>query len=133
MAIKPHHAGLTVADLASAKRWYAEAFGFESQLDFELPGGVRGAMLRSPAGARVELFEVPGSRQGLCDADPPSAMQTRGFGHIAFEADSLEDAYEAAVAAGGTGVWDPRPSPEAGLRMAFLHDPEGNLIELIGP
>jgi catechol 2,3-dioxygenase-like lactoylglutathione lyase family enzyme len=30
-------------------------------------------------------------------------------------------------------VWDPRQSPEPGRRMAFVHDPEGNLVELIGP
>ena len=28
-------------------------------------------------------------------------------------------------------VWDPRPSPQPGVRMAFVHDPEGNMIELI--
>jgi hypothetical protein len=25
----------------------------------------------------------------------------------------------------------PRPSPEAGVRMAFVADPEGNLVELL--
>jgi hypothetical protein len=28
-------------------------------------------------------------------------------------------------------VWDPRQSPEPGVRMAFVHDAEGNLIELL--
>ncbi len=37
------------------------------------------------------------------------------------------------VAIGATSVWDPRPSPEPGKAMAFVQDPEGNLIELIGP
>ncbi len=57
--IRPHHVGLTVEDLDRARCWYAEALGFELQLAFELPGGARGAMLRSPDGARMELFEVP--------------------------------------------------------------------------
>jgi lactoylglutathione lyase len=28
-------------------------------------------------------------------------------------------------------VWDPRPSPEPGVRMAFVADLDGNLVELV--
>jgi lactoylglutathione lyase len=131
-AVRAHHVGLTVTDLDRAREWYQRAFGLELQLAFDLPGGARGAMLRSPDGARVELFEVRGSVDGLAGADPPSAMRTRGFGHVAFELADLDAGYDAIVAAGGAGVWSPRPSPEPGRRMAFVHDLDGNLIELIG-
>src|SRR5262249_53953068 len=59
--LRPHHVGLTVTDLDRARRWYADALGLELVLAFELPGGVRGLMLRNGAGAGVELFEVPGA------------------------------------------------------------------------
>jgi catechol 2,3-dioxygenase-like lactoylglutathione lyase family enzyme len=36
------------------------------------------------------------------------------------------------VRAARSPVWDPRQSPEPGRRMAFVHDPDGNLVELIG-
>lgn len=133
MTLSPHHVGLTVPDIGRAQQWYAEALGFELQLAFELPGGVRGAMLRTAEGARVELFEVPGSTEDLAWSDPPTAMRRRGFGHVAFETGDLDGSYAAALAAGGTAVWAPRESPEPGRRMAFVHDPDGNLIELIGP
>lgn len=35
------------------------------------------------------------------------------------------------VAAGATAVWAPRPSPEPGVKMAFVADADGNLIELV--
>jgi catechol 2,3-dioxygenase-like lactoylglutathione lyase family enzyme len=36
--------------------------------------------------------------------------------------------------AGAGAVWAPRRSPEPGRWMAFIHDPDGNLVELIsGP
>jgi lactoylglutathione lyase len=35
------------------------------------------------------------------------------------------------VATGASGVLEPSPSPEPGVRFAFLADPEGNLIELV--
>jgi catechol 2,3-dioxygenase-like lactoylglutathione lyase family enzyme len=130
-SIKPHHVGLTVADIARAQRWYVEALGLEVVLEFALPGGVRGAMLRNAAGAGVELFEVPGAAPGTAHADPPAAMRTAGFGHVGFEVDDLDGAYAALLAAGATGVWPPREAPEPGRRMAFVHDPDGNLIELI--
>ena len=131
-AVRAHHVGLTVTDLDRAREWYERALGLQLQLAFDLPGGARGAMLRSADGARVELFEVPGSVDGLAGADPPSAMRTRGFGHVAFELENLDAGYDAIVATGGTEVWSPRPSPEPGRRMAFVHDLDGNLIELIG-
>lgn len=133
MTISAHHVGLTVSDLDRAQAWYAAAFGFEPQVEFELPGGVRGAMLGTSGGARIELFEVPGSGAGLTRADPPVAMKTRGFGHVALEAADLDSAYAKAIERGAAAVWEPRQSPEPGRRMAFVHDPEGNLIELIGP
>ena len=34
---------------------------------------------------------------------------------------------------GAGGVLDPQPAPEDGVRMAWVHDPEGNLVELITP
>jgi lactoylglutathione lyase len=131
-AVRAHHVGLTVTDLDRAREWYRRALGLKLQLAFELPDGARGAMLRSPEGARVELFEVRGSVPGLAGADPPSAMRTRGFGHVAFELEHLDAGYDAILAAGGAEVWSPRPSPEPGRRMAFVHDLDGNLIELIG-
>jgi catechol 2,3-dioxygenase-like lactoylglutathione lyase family enzyme len=130
--IKPHHVGLTVGDVERAQRWYVDALGLDVVLVFELPGGVRGVMLRNATGAGVELFEVPGADAGVRHADPPTAMRTTGFGHVGFEVDDLDATYAALVAAGAAEVWAPRQSPEPGRRMAFVHDPDGNLIELIG-
>jgi catechol 2,3-dioxygenase-like lactoylglutathione lyase family enzyme len=132
MDVEAHHVGLTVRDLDACAAWYEAALGFSIAMAFELPGA-RGAMLRAPAGARIELFEVEGSAPGLSGADPLTALRRRGFGHVALEVSDLDAAYESAVRAGGAAMWDPRPSPEPGRRMAFVHDPEGNLVELIGP
>jgi len=133
MTISAHHVGLTVTDIDRSQAWYRDALGFELRLAFELPGGIRGAMLRADGGAGVELFHVPGATPGRSFTDPPQAMRTRGFGHIAFETDDLDRDYARAIEAGALEVWPPRQSPEPDRRMAFIHDPDGNLIELIGP
>jgi lactoylglutathione lyase len=33
--------------------------------------------------------------------------------------------------AGGRSVWTPRDTPEPGLRIAFVADPDGNIVELL--
>jgi catechol 2,3-dioxygenase-like lactoylglutathione lyase family enzyme len=130
MSERLHHVGLSVADLDIAADWYGSALGFQVEFLFQLPV-LRGAMIVNPAGLRLELLERSGSRDSGRATDPNAALLTRGWGHIALEVEDLDETYLRLLAAGASGVWDPRPSPQPGVRMAFLHDPEGNLIELI--
>ncbi len=61
----------------------------------------------------------------------PAAVLREGYGHVAFDVADLGAAYDRAVARGARPVMPPCPSPEPGVRMAFVADPEGNLIELL--
>jgi catechol 2,3-dioxygenase-like lactoylglutathione lyase family enzyme len=127
--VRLDHAGLSVADLDAAVAFWARAFGFEVEFAFSL-GEIRGVMLRGEEG-RVELFERPGSAGGLRAQDPIAALATRGYGHVALCASDIEAPFARAVEAGATPKVTPRPSPEPGIRFAFLADPEGNLVELV--
>lgn len=131
MTLSFDHAGLSVADLDAAARFYADAFGFEPEFPFHLPQSIRGLMMRHPSGCRLELFEHPGSATGLEAATPLQALGTRGYGHIALSASEIDPVFAAAVECGARGVSQPGPSPEPGVRFAFLADPEGNLVELV--
>jgi catechol 2,3-dioxygenase-like lactoylglutathione lyase family enzyme len=125
------HVGLSVADLQETAGFYGRAFGFRSEFEFELPGAVRGSMLIAPSGMRLELFEAPGSRPGISPQTQIDALYTRGYGHFALAAPDIEPLFERAVGAGARSIVAPSPSPEPGVRFAFLADPEGNLIELV--
>jgi lactoylglutathione lyase len=127
------HAGLSVGDLEAAERWYATTFGYQRELVLRVdPIDLDIIMLIHPEhGDRLELLYRPGSRPGPGFADPKAAASTQGFGHIAFDVDGLDAAYARVVAAGARSVIPPGPSPEAGVRMAFVADPEGNLVELL--
>lgn len=132
MRVAVDHVGLSVADLAAAEGFYSTAFGFTRQLAFDLsPHPIRGLMLAHPSGSRLELFEHAGSVPGLNAAGPIEAHATRGYNHFALAAPDLDDVFAAALAAGAKPVIEPRPSPEPGVRFAFLADPEGNLVELV--
>ena len=126
------HVGLTVADLDAASAFFAAAFSFTAEFPFTLdPHPVRGVMLRHPSGFRLELFEHAGSAPGPAAARPIEALATRGYGHFALQAPRIDPVFSTAVAAGATAVTAPGPSPEPGVRFAFVADPEGNLIELV--
>ena len=88
-------------------------------------------LIHPTRGDRLELLHRPGSRPGLRAETPPEAVLTEGFGHVAFDVDGVDEAFDRLVALGARAVMEPRPSPEPGVRMAFVADPEGNLVELL--
>ena len=126
------HVGLTVADLAAMTSWYVDAFGLEVEFEFALDHvDFRGCMLKSAEGWRIELLHRDGNTAGLQAANPVEAALTRGFGHLALDVPAVDTSYDELIAAGATDRMSPRPSPEPGVRMAYVADPEGNLIELL--
>lgn len=130
--VRIDHVGVSVADLDAAADFYAGALGFAAEFPFELGvDGIRGLMMLHPSGHRLELFERPGAAPGIAGAGPIEALATRGYGHFALTVAALDDLYASLLEAGARGVKEPGPSPEPGIRMAFVADPEGNLIELV--
>jgi len=127
------HVGISVADLRAAAGWYCAALGLVKEFEFAVePVALRGVMLLSPSGYRVELIERSGSAAaGPVPAGPDEAALRRGYSHMCLDVPDVDAAHNALLAAGAASRMLPRASPEAGVRMAFVADPEGNLIELI--
>ncbi|HTQ92865.1 MAG TPA: VOC family protein [Streptosporangiaceae bacterium] len=128
------HAGLNVADLAAARAWYCEVFGLEPELTLRVePLELDIEMLVHPEhGYRLELLHRPGCSAGSGKPGHPGEAALReGYGHIAFDVTDLDAAFALAVARGARPIMPPGPSPERGVRMAWVADPEGNLVELM--
>jgi catechol 2,3-dioxygenase-like lactoylglutathione lyase family enzyme len=128
-----HHISISVADLPAQESWYGSAFGLtrvEERLD--LPdAGIRTAVLSNRAGLRVEFTERSGSAP-VTHADPYAASAAQTFAHLALQVPDLEVAFTALTAELGAGtVSPPAPGATDGMRYAYVHDPEGNLIELV--
>jgi catechol 2,3-dioxygenase-like lactoylglutathione lyase family enzyme len=130
--VRLHHAGISVPDLDRALQWYCDALGLEPGFRFEIPR-LRGAFAVGLGGSAIELLEQAGATPGVSRSDPPSANAVHGLSHVCFEVDDLDATYTRLVECGAVGVWAPRDSPEPGVRMAFVTDPDGNLIELVQP
>ena len=123
-----HHVAVRVADLDRAIAWY-RALGFDVEHRGRVPEGTPIAMLRSAGGAGVELFELP-AREDPHWNGPIHALE-EGVVHFGLRVPDVDAALAAAVAAGGRAVWLPRDAPVSGVRIAFVADLDGNLVELI--
>jgi lactoylglutathione lyase len=139
------HAGLAVADLGASAAWFCDVFGLVPELTLEV-GAIELSiemLIHPDFGYRLELLHRPGTGAGADPgnsqgngpggkpANPAEAALRAGYGHVAFDVTDLDGAFDRAVARGARPVMPPCPSPEPGVRMAFVADPEGNLIELL--
>ncbi|WP_300680946.1 VOC family protein [Nocardioides sp.] len=126
------HVGLTVADLPAMIEWYAAAFDLHVEFEFRLDHvDFAGTVLRSADGWGIELLHRPEGVRGLQAGNPVEAALTHGYGHFALDVVGVDATYEHLIGLGASDRMSPRPSPEPGVRMAYVADPEGNLIELL--
>ena len=111
-----HHVSLNVSDTDRALRFYRDVLGM-AQLprpDFTFGG----AWLDAGHGHQVHLIE----------ADVPDDNGQ----HVAFRVRDL-DSVIADVRSAGHEVSDARNVGDTAIRQAFVHDPDGNRLELTEP
>jgi len=118
-------AKLVVSDLEAAAAFYAGVFELTEQ------GRVHAAIGGRPIDEILYAATAPGGasfvlvRFGDRDGDPLGDSIT---GFIAADVDAL---FARAVAAGASVVQAAQDQPEHGVRVGFLADPEGHLIEVV--
>src|SRR3978361_754847 len=126
------HVGLSVANLDRQVAWYCDDFDLTESTPFEIaPLSLRGAFVVGESGLAIELLERAGSVPGIQATDQADALLTRGYGHICLRVDDVDRQHARLIAAGASQRMAPQESPEPGVRMSFVADPEGNLIELL--
>lgn len=126
------HVGLSVADVDAQAAWYADALDLEITGRFELPTiGLAGAFVRHPDGWAIELLHRDGFIARAPFSHPNTALLTSGYGHLCLRVADVDATHARLLAAGALERMTPRDSPEPGVRMSFVADPEGNLIELL--
>ena len=122
-----HHMGLACADPIAVERWYTKHFGFTRKRVYA-PGPEQVVVIGNE-GASLELFPAKG------EAPPPrgegAGPEYPGWRHVAFLVDDLD----ATLAKMGDdakitlGPLDMNALIE-GMRVAWISDPEGNIVEL---
>ncbi|MEO5618800.1 MAG: VOC family protein [Candidatus Eisenbacteria bacterium] len=102
-----------VADLAAARKWYAEWLGIQPYFDQPFYVG----------------FDIEGFELGL-HPDSPAHHAHRGGGVPYWKTPDLDAEWKTLLAHGGTELSAPR-DVGGGVRVAEVRDPFGNTIGLI--
>jgi len=116
---------LVVGDLETAATFYKSVCGLTEQnrVEAKIGGKTISEILfnaTAPGGASFVLLTFVGA------AKPTAGGVIPGF--ITGDVDAF---VARARAAGGTVVEEPADQPQHGVRVAFVTDPEGNLIEVV--
>jgi lactoylglutathione lyase len=122
--MKLAHTMLRVGNPDRMVEFYRNAFGFELKRKKEMDTFTLYFLGHPDQTAELELTYNHGEEEPY--------EKSRSFGHIAIHTDkdqSLQDAYEKAVQAGGE---DYRPPEECPGNYAFVKDPEGFEVEILG-
>jgi catechol 2,3-dioxygenase-like lactoylglutathione lyase family enzyme len=115
-----HHVAIITSNLARLREFYCEVLGLRPAGAFE---GQNIAFVDAGT-TLIELVEEPGA-----DGD----RRRSGWNHLALEVQDVASTYAELSARGIPFDVPPEAFPPEGpkLQIAFLHDPDGNLIELV--
>jgi catechol 2,3-dioxygenase-like lactoylglutathione lyase family enzyme len=141
--------GVHVRDIEASARFYAEVIGFTEAAGFNVtadfaraagltdrqPLAVRVFVLgEGESATKVKLMEVPGV--AIAESDNAYVHSQLGFRYLTIFIDNMTEALQRLRAAGvkpvGAGPILIGDDP-AGDYLIVVRDPDGNLIELIGP
>ena len=118
---------LVVADLDAAAVFYATVFGLAetARVSAEIAGRPIDEIMYGATGAGGATFVL------LRFADQPTPAHDEVI--LGFIVAGIDALVERAVAAGGAIAQAPTDMVEHGMRVGFITDPEGHLIELVEP
>lgn len=142
--------GCVVSDVDAAVKFYTQAIGFKEVDGFDVAGDFAtraGLTDRQPLSIRVlvlgkdetatklKLMEVPGAKSK--PSDNTTIHSQLGFSYLTIYITDMDAAVARLKKAGakivGEGPVELPADLGAGIYLAVVRDPDGNLVELVGP
>lgn len=139
--------GIVVSDLETSTRFYTEAIGFTNSRDFSVGGefakeagltdthdlNIKVFTLGSgPAATEIKLMQLPGVSSKQVDHE--YIHSSLGFSYLTLHIRSTDVAMARLKKAGVAPIAQgPVAIPGTDAYLTIVRDPDGNLIELVGP
>jgi lactoylglutathione lyase len=120
--MRAHHIAIYTRDLARLEAFYTQVLGFPVVRRWDAPGIV----FVDAGGLWIELTRQDAPEDGTY---PRALDQGVGLNHLALQVDNVDAAFQALAGKGVRAL--AAPSNYENVRVAFLADPDGNVLELI--
>ena len=120
--MRAHHIAIYTRDLARLELFYTQLLGFPVVRRWEAAGIV----FVNAGGLWIELTRQDAPDDG---AQPRALDQGVGINHVALQVDAVDRWFRELVAKGVPVL--AAPADYENVRVAFLADPDGNMLELI--
>jgi catechol 2,3-dioxygenase-like lactoylglutathione lyase family enzyme len=141
MAItKTAHVAINVVDAERSIPFWRDVLGLKQIADVEMEGnfldtvqGKQNMRYRivkfvSPEGFMLEVLESLNHRMPAAEK---STLQDVGLRHFAFEVDDVDAVFRHVKGLGCETVSEPCTCEDGSMRLFFVRDPEGNLVEIM--
>jgi catechol 2,3-dioxygenase-like lactoylglutathione lyase family enzyme len=122
MHIRAHHIAIYTHDIARLEAFYTQTLGFPVVRRWDAAGIV----FVDAGGLWIELTRQDAPDDGT---QPRSLDQGVGINHFALQVDDVDRAFQQLVDQGVRVL--AAPANYENVRVAFLADPDGNVLELI--
>jgi glyoxylase I family protein len=120
--------GLVVRDVDASLRFYVDVLGLEHVEQLTIPWGT---MHRLRFGASWMKLVEPSVGSAPAPPGPLGLDAAVGIRYLTFEIEDLDETWQRVVDAGAPVFHDLGPFGTKGLRMGMVHDPDGNVVELL--
>lgn len=117
------HTAVWVSDLDRTRTFYEDQLGLEYSRDFVGDDGVTNYFVKGEGDAEIQFKHDP---------DGTATVDSGDFDHFAIEVDDTDEMVEHVVEETEGSLRDgPLTMDDAGVRIAFVEDPDGYGIEFI--
>jgi len=128
--MKFNNVRLLVKDYEKCFKFYTEKLGLEAvwnlegcYASFKVAEGIEGLA--------IFVSDLMAPAVGNTDKSQPTGCREKMM--VSFEVGNVDETYNALLAKNVTFINQPTDMPNWGMRVAYLRDPEENLIELFTP
>ncbi|MEN6333550.1 MAG: VOC family protein [Phycisphaerales bacterium] len=138
-------AGIVAADVEKSAAFYTQALGFARTGQFDVSDQMAGntgltdfkpfqvqvfALGKEPSATRLKIMQIPGD--GSKSVDNQYIGSSLGLRYLTVHVADMAKATERLAQYGVSPIRPPYRLP-SGERLVLVRDPDGNLIELVGP
>ena len=128
------HVMISVPNYQETLKWYQEKLNATIEKEWTVDGlpDLQLAYL-NVRGFRIEVVGTTQARSGMPNmSDFGEALRTTGIGHFCFRVDSVDEAISELNQKGVPTFIEAFDAPQVGVRVGFVKDNNGNVIEFSG-